>query len=190
MVPKHHNRHHDSRRPARDLILAVLENMRRNLEPLKYSTLAPSRYLVYLHPTDTPGSKASFQFCRNKRFERYQKNSMRRTDAQPSDGMRHESSASLIHLLGTQVANGRLSSCPTPTVKSPKATSWSIPICCFLRALSSALANTRGESRPSSQVRAQLSGNEWSIKTVHRQPLAPLPESNTTMILAVTRTTL
>lgn len=40
------------RRPARDLITAVLENMRRNLEPLRYSTLAPSRYLVYLHPID------------------------------------------------------------------------------------------------------------------------------------------
>ena len=40
------------RRPARDLIEAVLENMRRNLEPLKYSTLAPSRYVVYLHPTE------------------------------------------------------------------------------------------------------------------------------------------
>src|SRR5687767_5799561 len=38
------------RRPARDLIAAVLENMRRNLEPLRYSTIAPSRYLVYLHP--------------------------------------------------------------------------------------------------------------------------------------------
>jgi hypothetical protein len=40
------------RRPARDLIDAVLENMRRNLEPLKYSTLAPSRYVVYLHPRE------------------------------------------------------------------------------------------------------------------------------------------
>jgi hypothetical protein len=40
------------RRPARDLIEAVLENMRKNLEPLKYSTLAPSRYLVYLHPDE------------------------------------------------------------------------------------------------------------------------------------------
>ncbi len=40
------------RRPARDLITAVLENMRRNLEPLRYSTLAPSRYVVYLHPAD------------------------------------------------------------------------------------------------------------------------------------------
>jgi pSer/pThr/pTyr-binding forkhead associated (FHA) protein len=41
-----------SRRPARDLIDAVLENMRTNLEPLKYSTLAPSRYVVYLHPDE------------------------------------------------------------------------------------------------------------------------------------------
>ena len=40
------------RRPPRDLIAAVLENMRRNLEPLRYSTLAPSRYLVYLHPSE------------------------------------------------------------------------------------------------------------------------------------------
>jgi hypothetical protein len=40
------------RRPARDLIDAVLENMRTNLEPLKYSTLAPSRYVVFLHPEE------------------------------------------------------------------------------------------------------------------------------------------
>ena len=38
------------RRPARDLIEAVLVNMRQNIEPLKYSVLAPSRYIVYLHP--------------------------------------------------------------------------------------------------------------------------------------------
>jgi FHA domain len=37
---------------ARDLIAAVVENMRRNLEPLRYSTLAPSRYTVYLHPRE------------------------------------------------------------------------------------------------------------------------------------------
>jgi FHA domain len=40
------------RRPARDLIVEVLKNMRRNLEPLRYSTVAPSRYLVYLHPAE------------------------------------------------------------------------------------------------------------------------------------------
>jgi len=41
-----------SRRPARDLIDAVLANMRQNLEPLKYSVLAPSQYVVYLHPRE------------------------------------------------------------------------------------------------------------------------------------------
>ena len=41
-----------SPRAARDLIEAVLENMRRNLEPLRYSTLAPSRYVIYLHPRE------------------------------------------------------------------------------------------------------------------------------------------
>jgi len=41
-----------ARRPARDLIELVLEHMRRNLEPLKYSTLAPSRYVVYLHAAE------------------------------------------------------------------------------------------------------------------------------------------
>ena len=40
------------RRPARDLIAAVVENMRSNLETLKYSTLAPSRYVVYMHPAE------------------------------------------------------------------------------------------------------------------------------------------
>src|SRR5215510_7105219 len=41
-----------ARRPARDVIQAVLENMQKNLEPLKYSTLVPSRYHVYLHPAE------------------------------------------------------------------------------------------------------------------------------------------
>lgn len=40
------------RRPARDLIAAVVENMRSNLETLKYSTLAPGRYVVYVHPAE------------------------------------------------------------------------------------------------------------------------------------------
>lgn len=38
--------------PASDLIDAVVENMRQNLEHLKYSILAPSRYVIYLHPTE------------------------------------------------------------------------------------------------------------------------------------------
>ncbi|MGE5836221.1 MAG: FHA domain-containing protein [Acidobacteriota bacterium] len=40
------------RLPASDLIEAVVDNMRQNLEHLKYSILAPSRYVVYLHPTE------------------------------------------------------------------------------------------------------------------------------------------
>ena len=40
------------RRPARDVIDAIVENMRQNLEQLKYSTLAPSRYTIYLHPNE------------------------------------------------------------------------------------------------------------------------------------------
>ena len=40
------------RRPASDIIDAVVDNMRKNLEPLKYSTLAPSRYTVYLHASE------------------------------------------------------------------------------------------------------------------------------------------
>lgn len=40
------------RRPARDLIAAVVENMRQNLETLRYSTLAPSRYVVYVHAAE------------------------------------------------------------------------------------------------------------------------------------------
>jgi len=54
MVPQQNSQVHApaGRRPASDLIDAVLENMRTNLEPLKYSTLAPSRYVVYLHPDE------------------------------------------------------------------------------------------------------------------------------------------
>ena len=40
------------RRFARDLIVAVLDNMRRYQEPLMYSVVAPSRYLIYLHPSE------------------------------------------------------------------------------------------------------------------------------------------
>lgn len=40
------------KRNARDIIEAVVENMQANIEPLKYSVLAPSRYIVYLHPSE------------------------------------------------------------------------------------------------------------------------------------------
>src|SRR5262245_50789763 len=38
------------RLPARDIVDAVVRNMRENLEELPYSRLAPSHYVVYLHP--------------------------------------------------------------------------------------------------------------------------------------------
>jgi hypothetical protein len=40
------------RTSARDVISAVVDNMRHNLEPLRYSTLVPSHYTVYLHPRE------------------------------------------------------------------------------------------------------------------------------------------
>jgi hypothetical protein len=40
------------RRHAAQLTDAVIDSMRANLERLKFSTLAPSRYVVYLHPSE------------------------------------------------------------------------------------------------------------------------------------------
>ena len=40
------------RRPAVDLIDAVVENLRDYREPLKYSVLVPSRFTVYVHPDE------------------------------------------------------------------------------------------------------------------------------------------
>jgi hypothetical protein len=37
---------------AREIIQEIVRNMREGLEPLQYSTLAPSLYHVYLHPDD------------------------------------------------------------------------------------------------------------------------------------------
>src|SRR5688572_24276541 len=42
----------NSRRTSADLIDAIVDNMRQNLEELKYATLAPSRYTVYLSQTE------------------------------------------------------------------------------------------------------------------------------------------
>lgn len=40
------------RRSAAELIDAVVVNMRTNIEDLRYSRVAPSRHVVYLHPTE------------------------------------------------------------------------------------------------------------------------------------------
>jgi hypothetical protein len=42
----------NGRRISGHLIEAVVDNMRQNLEELRYTTLAPSRYTVYLSPAD------------------------------------------------------------------------------------------------------------------------------------------
>src|SRR5687768_2831517 len=54
------------RRPARDITDAVLENMRNNLERLRYSVLAPSRYLVYLHPAEHARLEGIFTILRDQ----------------------------------------------------------------------------------------------------------------------------
>jgi len=43
---------HRARRPAGDLIEAIVDNMRANLEELRYTTIAPSRYTVYVSPAE------------------------------------------------------------------------------------------------------------------------------------------
>lgn len=43
---------HKPRRPAGDLIEAIVDNMRSNLEELRYTTIAPSRYTVYVSPAE------------------------------------------------------------------------------------------------------------------------------------------
>src|SRR5215469_4773390 len=37
---------------AREIILEIVRNMQEGLEPLHYSTVAPSIYHIYLHPSD------------------------------------------------------------------------------------------------------------------------------------------
>jgi hypothetical protein len=42
----------DAKATGKDIILAILENMRESLEPLLYRTLVPSQYDIYLHRDD------------------------------------------------------------------------------------------------------------------------------------------
>ena len=42
----------DARATGKDIIIAILENMRESQEPLMFSTLVASRYEVYLHRQD------------------------------------------------------------------------------------------------------------------------------------------
>jgi hypothetical protein len=42
----------DSKASGKDIILAILDNMRESCEPLLYNILVPSHYDVYLHRDD------------------------------------------------------------------------------------------------------------------------------------------
>ena len=53
-----------SRRTPADLVDAVVDNMRQNIEELKYATLAPSRYLVYLSPDEHARLEGIIRGCR------------------------------------------------------------------------------------------------------------------------------
>ena len=44
--------------------------MRRNLETLKYSTMAPSRYVVHLHPAEFARLEGIIRSCRSKTIAR------------------------------------------------------------------------------------------------------------------------
>ncbi len=43
---------HDKTATGRDIILEIVRAMQGNVEPLLFSTVAPTRYCVYLHPAD------------------------------------------------------------------------------------------------------------------------------------------
>lgn len=65
-TPREAPRSDIQRRPARDLIDAIVHSMEDNLERLKYSTLAPSRYLVYLHPAEFARLEGIVPLLRNE----------------------------------------------------------------------------------------------------------------------------
>ena len=95
------------RRPARDLIAAVLENMRRNLEPLKYSTLAPSRYLIYLHPAEYARLESIMPILQEQTMRALAEeldslNRRRRSDAMPPGSLARSSRlSSVLPVTGT-----------------------------------------------------------------------------------------
>jgi hypothetical protein len=51
-MPSHDAHPAAHRRSAAELIDAIVVNMRANIEDLRYSRMAPSRHIVYLHPTE------------------------------------------------------------------------------------------------------------------------------------------
>ena len=121
--------------------------MRRNLEPLKYSTLAPEP-LPRLRPSHRvrparghPADSARTDRTRAGRRARV---------AEPPIGaaalLRRGSSELRPRGRAEARPTGTSSSCPIPTASSARATSSSIPSCSFRRARTSASASARGGS--------------------------------------------
>ena len=116
------------RRPARDIIDAVVDNMRKNLEPLKYSTLAPSRYTVYLHPAEFARLEGIVPILQEQtaRALTEELGQLNRRSRAAALG-RPLASARRARDSERRRASGRSSSCPTRTATWPRATSSSIP---------------------------------------------------------------
>jgi hypothetical protein len=72
---------------GRDIILAILDNMRESSEPLLYNTLVPSHYDVYLHRTDYERLSGIFNRIRDESIkalsEEMQKSSRKRSSLLP-----------------------------------------------------------------------------------------------------------
>ena len=73
------------RRPAGDLIEAVVRNMRTNIEELRYTTIAPSRYTVYVSPGEyarlegiLPRLRSETMRALNEELERHHRRSRMR----------------------------------------------------------------------------------------------------------------
>ena len=149
-----------------DLIDAIVDNMRQNLEELKYATLAPSRYTVYLSPAEharlegiIPRLQAEAARALNEELARINRPSWLRRQVSWLPGLSGRRSAPLenagprwhIEFLATRTAIWR-----------PTATSSSIPIWCWRPTSNSASANAhdaspRSDGRPHDNTREQVS---------------------------------
>ena len=164
------------RRPARDLIELVLEHMRKNLEPLKYSTLAPSRYLVYLHAAEyarLEGILGILQAQTIRAPERGADLAERRHRADALCAARVASVRSPPSR--TRRPNGRWSSSSIQTAICSRATCWSIRSCCCRLDPSSASAPARGALPPSTP--ALLGATTSRRRGPTPAPPAPVPIS-------------
>ena len=111
------------RRPAVDLIDAVLANMRNYREPLKYSVVAPSRYTVYVHPDEIVRLNGILLLLReqaeralSEEVAKLNRRSMRALAGALTRGRGRPPKAPR--------AAGTWSSCPTRTASSIRAASW------------------------------------------------------------------